>query len=175
MPKYRKMLNDWDAPYLQAIIQWTVTQSKTTLAYWTTDYAESVMLPVWEKYCPEDPRPRNAVVAARQWLKGEIKLPAAKAAILECHSAARDTEGTPAACAAARAIGQSASVIHSARHCIGLPLYGALAVAYDVLGADASWDELSQYAAGECDRMLQALKDRSVESEQNPARIDWKC
>lgn len=175
MPKYRKMLNDWDAPCLQAIIQWVVTQSKPTLAYWATDYAEGVILPVWEKYYPEDLRPRNAVFAARQWLKGEIKLPAAKAVIMECHSAARDAEGRPAACAAARAIGQSASVIHSARHCIGLPLYGALAVSYDVLGADASWDELSQYAAGECDRMLQALKDRSVENEQNPARIDWKC
>lgn len=175
MSKYRKMLNDWEAPYLQAIIKQVETQSKSTLAHWVAEYAESMMLPIWEKHYPEDPRPRNAVAAARQWLAGEIKLPQAKALILECHSSAREAEGTPAACAAARAVGQSASVIHSARHCIGLPLYGALAAAYDALGPDAPWADLSQYAAGECERMLQALKDRSVEHEPDPVRIDWKC
>ncbi len=175
MPRYRKMLNDWDAPYIQSLVKLIETQSKETLALWAADYAQKTMIPLWTKHSPEDLRPLNALSAAKQWLAGEIKLPQAKVAILECHAAARDAEDAPAAQAAARAIGQSASTIHSARHCIGLPLYGAMAVAYDTLGADASWAELEKCAAQECGRMLRALEAVSVENEKKPAKIDWKC
>ncbi len=176
MPKTtRKMLSDWNAPYLQALVKVIETQSKVTLANWAIDYSERVLLPIWNKYQPDDLRPRNAIDAARAWLTGSIKLPQAKPVILECHEAARAAEGHSAAQAAARAIGQSASTIHSATHCIGLPLYGALAVVYDALGSNVAWTQLEQYAAGECGRMLEALKAVAVENEPNPAKIDWKC
>ncbi len=55
----------------------------------------------------------------------------AKKVILDAHAAAREAEANPAAQAAARAIGQAASTIHSATHSLGLPLYGSLAIAYD--------------------------------------------
>ena len=118
---------------------------------------------------------QKQVNAARQWLSGAIKLPQAKAAILECHSAARESGGSPVAQAAARAIGQCASTVHSARHCIGLAFYGALAVAYDRLGTDAPWIQIEQCAAEECGHMLAALHAVSVENEPNPAKINWKC
>ena len=175
MPNARKMLSNWDAPYIQALVKAIGTQSKSTLAHWAVDYAQGILLPIWKKFDPEDTRPEAALVAARRWLSGEIKLPEAKAQILLCHEAARESQRSPAAQAAARAIGQSASTIHSARHCIGLPLYGALAVAYDTLGTKASWAELEVFAAEECARMLDALRAVSVENEPNPARIDWKC
>ena len=175
MPKSRKMLNDWDAPYLQALIKAIETQSKQTLANWSIDYAEHVLLPIWQKSFPDDLRPFEAIVDARSWLRGEIKLPEAKRTILSCHESARNAEGRPAAQAAARAIGQSASTIHSARHCIGLPLYGALSVAYDALGFQATWDDLEARAADEAGRMLQALIAVSDPAEPNPAHIDWKC
>jgi hypothetical protein len=175
MPKARKMLNDWDAPYIQSLVRLIETRSKSTLAHWAINYSEHVLLPLWSKHCPDDLRPHKAIHAAREWLSGEIKLPEAKKAILECHEAAREAEGNPAAQAAARAIGQSASTIHSAGHCIGLALYGALAVAYDTLGTRAAWEQLEQYAGEECGRMLDALRAVAVEDEQNPARISWKC
>jgi len=175
MPKRRKMLSDWDAPYIQSLVKLIETQSKATLANWAVDYAETVLLPLWSKLNPEDPRPANALNAARQWLSGTIKLPQAKKAILECHGAARENDGNPVAQAAARAIGQSASTIHSARHCMGLPLYGALAIAYDKLGTNAPWEELEECAAHECGRMLEALHAVAAETEPNPAKIDWKC
>ncbi|MDD2331847.1 MAG: hypothetical protein PHI68_04240, partial [Candidatus Cloacimonetes bacterium] len=81
----------------------------------------------------------------------------------------------PTAQAAARAIGQCASTIHSARHCIGLALYGALALAYHALGAKAAWKDLERHAAAECARMLDALKAVSRPNEPNPARIKWQC
>ena len=175
MPKARKMLNNWDAPYLQALMRLIETQSKVTLANWAVDYAEQVMLPLWSKNYPADLHPQKALAAARQWLAGAIKLPQAKAAILECHAAAREAATNPVAQAAARAIGHSASTIHSARHCIGLALYGAVAVAYDLLGADAPWEQVEQCAADECGRMLETLRAVAVENEPNPAEINWKC
>jgi hypothetical protein len=175
MPKARKMLSDWDAPYIQSLVIRIETQSKVTLVNWVVDYAGQILLPLWFKYYPEDLRPQNALRAAREWLSGAIKLPEAKMAILECHAAARDADANPVAQSAARAIGQSASTIHAASHCIGLALYGALAVAYDALGTDAPWGELEQYAASECGHMLEALCAVAVENEPNPAKISWKC
>jgi len=175
MPKARKMLSDWNAPYIQALMKLIETQSKSTLAHWAVDYAEQSILPLWNKHYPEDQRPQNALHAAREWLSGSIKLPQAKTSILECHAAAREADTNPVAQAAARAIGQCASTIHSARHCIGLALYGALAVAYDTLGTNASWKALEQCAADECWRMLDALQAVSVKDEPNPAKIVWKC
>lgn len=175
MPKVRKMLSDWNAPYIQSLVKLIETQSKATLAQWAVDYAERVLLPLWSRHCPDDPRPQSALNAAREWLSGAIKLPRAKAEILECHAAAREAEGSPVAQAAARAIGQSASTIHSARHCIGLALYGALAVAYDRLGTDVPWVQIEQCAAEECRRMETALRAAAVKNEPNPAKIDWKC
>jgi hypothetical protein len=151
------------------------TQSKTTLANWAVDYSETEILPLWKNVYPDDLRPQNALKAAREWLVGAIKLPQAKKEILACHGAAREAEGNPVAQAAARAIGQSASTIHSAQHCIGLAFYGALAVAYDQLGTDAPWVQIEQCAAAECARMEAALRLIAVENEPSPAKIDWKC
>lgn len=175
MAKSRKMLPNWEALYLQPLVKLIETQSKQTLAIWAVDYAERVLLPVWNKYDPKDRHPQGAIFAAREWLSGAIKLPQAKKAILDCHASAREADANPAAQAAARAIGQSASTIHAAGHCIGLALYGALAAAYDALGADAPWDQLEAYAAAECGRMLEALRAVAVENEPNPAKISWKC
>jgi hypothetical protein len=158
MPKTRKMLSDWDAQYIQSLVELIETQSKTTLVIWAVDYSEQILLPLWIKYYPDDLHPQNALIAAREWLAGVIKLPLVKSAILECHAAAREADANPVAQAAARAIGQSASTVHSARHCIGLALYGAVAVAYDTLGMNAPWEQVEQCAADECGRMLSALR-----------------
>ncbi len=174
MLKVRKMLSDWKAPYIQSLMKLIETQSKATLASWAVDYSEQVILPLWCKYNSNDLRPQNALNAAREWLSGAIKLPKVKAEILECHAAAREAEGNPVAQAAARTIGQCSSTIHSARHCIGIAFYGALAVAYDRLGIGAPWEQIEQCAAEECERMLDALRTVAVENEPNPAKIDWK-
>jgi len=175
MPKYRKMLTDWNAPYMQSLVALVETQSKETLIRWCTDYAEAQLLPLYETAYPGDTRPFAAITAARTWLTGEIKLPQAKPLILACHEAAREAEGNPTAQSAARAIGQAASTIHAPTHCVGLALYGALAVAYDTLGIDAPWPDLEQAAAIECGNMEAALRKIAVPDEPNPAKLNWKC
>lgn len=175
MAKYRKMLSDWYAPYLQSLIQLIETQSKETLMDWVLGYAEERILPLWKKHYPEDGRPEAALRAAWDWRKKKVKLTEAKKIILDCLAAARDVEGNPVAQAAARALAQSASIIHVARHCIGLPLYGAVAVAYDEAGIDAPWKEVEEAAAREVGRMEAALRKIAVPDEPNPAKIDWNC
>jgi hypothetical protein len=93
----------------------------------------------------------------------------------ECHAAAREAEGSPAAQAAARTCGQAAATIHAPAHSLGLALYGALAIAYDKLGADADWDALVYAAAGECAKMEAALRAVAVEDELKSAKINWNC
>jgi hypothetical protein len=151
------------------------TQSKETLLNWVLDYAKRAIMPLWIKYYPGDPRPKAALDAADDWRMGKIKLPQAKKFILDCHAAAREADGNPVAQAAARAISQAASTIHSSSHCLGLPLYGALAVAYEEQGEGAPWSSLEKRAGKECERMLDALLSVSIEAETNPAKIDWNC
>lgn len=170
------MLNDINAPYLQALMRLIETQSKTTLANWSIDYTQTHILPIYEKAYPNDNRCEHVLSAAKQWLAGKVKLPYVKNIILnECHKAAREADENPAAQAAARTCGQAAATIHSPRHSIGLALYGALAVAYGKLGKDAPWDKLTKVAAKECEKMEDALRAVAVENEPNPAKINWKC
>lgn len=175
MAKARKMLTNWDSPVIQALIAQIETQSKATLAHWALDEAKEHLLPLWQKDFPEDMRPDQAIQGAKDWLEGKVKLPQVKPLILQCHAAAREAEGWSIARGAARAIGQCASTIHSPRHCIGLPLYGALALARDQLGPDADWKALEAASEKMCERMLDTLKERSVEEEPNPAKIQWRC
>jgi len=152
------------------------TQSKTTLANWCIDYTNKKILLIYEKAYPNDARCKHALDAAKEWLDGKVKLPYVKNIILnECHVAAREADDTPAAQAAARTCGQAAATIHAPTHSLGLALYGALAVAYDTLGADASWGALVKAAAVECGKMEAALRAVSVENEPNPAKMNWKC
>lgn len=175
MPKPRKMLSDYNTPYIQSLMKLIETQSKPTLAHWAINYAEAELLPLYKETYPADTRPEEALNAARRWLSSEIKLPEAKPIILACHGAARDADPNPIAQASARAIGQCASTIHSPRHCIGLAFYGALALAYHELGIDAPWDDLEAFAGAECERMRKALEDVAVPDEPNPAKISWTC
>jgi hypothetical protein len=175
MKKYRKMLSNWQAAPIEGLMRLIETQSKETLANWAVDYAEANFLPIYVKQYPLDDRPKLALEYARKWLKKEVKLPEAKKYILDCHQVANEAAENPAAQAAARAIGQSASSIHSAMHSLGLALYGGVAVAYDQLGMDKPWAEYEDFALQECEKMLAALQAVAVENEPNPVKVKWFC
>ncbi len=175
MPKLRKMLGAADSPYIVSLMRRIETQSKATICKWCIDYAAEHMLPLYRKHCPQDPRPQNAIDAAREWLAGKIKLPAAKVHILAVHTAARELEDNPVAQAAARAIGQAASAIHAPTHSLGVAFYGAAAVAYDRIGLHETAQTYDQIAAEECAKYEAALTAVAVENEPNPAKVNWRC
>lgn len=175
MAKLRKMLGAADSPYILSLMRLIETQSKATIASWCLDYAEASIMPIYKKSYPDDKRPELALNAARDWLDGKIKLPAVKALILDVHAAAREAEGNPAAQAAARALGQAASVVHVATHSLGLAFYGAAAVAYDRVGISETPQVYDLIAAEECSKMEVALRAIAIENEEKPAKINWNC
>ncbi len=175
MTKPRKMLCNLEADYTQALMRLIETQSKATLANWALDYAEANYLPIYLKYYPEDSRPKAAIAGAREWLAGKVKLPVVKPLILATHAAAREAEAIPQAQAAARAIGQAASSIHSATHSLGLAFYGATAVAYEGYGTQASPQVYEKVTEEETLRVTEALQAVAVENEPNKAKVKWYC
>jgi hypothetical protein len=152
------------------------TQSKDTIRKWCLDYAETTVLPIFEKYCPNDERPRNAIKAAHDYLDGKVKFPVVKNIILnECHAAARELESNPAAQAAARAVGQGSAVVHTLTHSLGLFFYAAAAVAYDRVGIEATDEVYVKIAEEICLDYTNALCAVAVENEPNPAKLKWNC
>ncbi|MFC2077700.1 putative immunity protein [Candidatus Bipolaricaulota bacterium] len=89
-------------------------QNYRVLALWAADCAERV-LPIFEAQYPDDDQPRQAIEAARAWVRAGIAVSEARAAAFAAHAAARATDD-PAARAAARAAGHSAATAHVADH-----------------------------------------------------------
>lgn len=172
----RKMLGKADSPYIVSLMRLIETQSKATIAKWCMDYTEAHILPIYNKYYPDDNRPQSAIFAARDWFEGKKKLPEVKDVILNsCHAAAREAEGNPAAQAAARACGQASACFHTPTHSLGLAFYGSAAIAYDRVGLGESAEVYDAIAAEECAKMEAALAAVAVENEPNPAKINWGC
>jgi len=177
MPKkLRKMLGDVNAPSTIALKDLIDTQSKDTIQKWCLGYAENKILPIFEKYCPGDNRPRNAIDAAHDYLNGKVKFILVKDIILnECHTAARELDSNPTAQAAARAVGQGSAVIHTLTHSLGLFFYAAAAIAYDCVGIDAADEVYTGIAEEVCLDYTNALRAIAVENEPNPAKLKWNC
>ncbi len=174
--KLRKMLGDANGPGTVRLMRLIDTQSKATICGWCMDYAEAHFLPIFERRCPGDERPRRALTAARDYLNGDVKFPVVKQLILnECHAAARELDADPAAQAAARVVGQAAAVVHTLSHSLGLYFYGAAAVAYDRIGLEASAEAYAAIADEVCADVTAALEAVAVENEPNPAKIKWYC
>lgn len=174
--KPRKMLGDVNAPSTAVFKRLMETQSKAAICSWCIGYAETSILPIFERRRPNDDRPRNALNAARGYLGGKVKFPVVKHIILnECHAAARELDADPAAQAAARACGQGASVVHTLSHAIGIYFYGAAAVAYDRVGPGAAAGVYDAIAEEVCADMTASLRAIAVEDEPNPAKIKWTC
>ncbi|GAA0037147.1 putative immunity protein [Brevibacterium metallidurans] len=96
------------------------------LALWAADCAEHV-LPFFAAVAPDDPRPSEAIAAARSWAAGQMPMMTARAAGGHAMGAARPLTG--AARFAAYAAGQAACVGHVAEHDLGAAAYAIKAVA----------------------------------------------
>lgn len=104
---------------------------------------------------------RVAYGAGRLWARGVIKMPVAKVAILAAHAAARAAY-SPVACAAARAVAQAVSTVHTPKHAMGVVYYGLTAIAL-AKGGDKNCDEIT----AEVERML-AVIDGYAQNEPSP-------
>ncbi|MDR3120820.1 MAG: hypothetical protein LBU58_05745 [Clostridiales bacterium] len=171
--KLRKTLCYSDAPYIVSLTRLIETQSKPTIISWCVDYAGRYYLPIWEKYAPDDTRPRIALEMARRWLSKEVKCQTVRDAAWDSHLAAKDRTAYPAAEAAARAIANAALTCHVATHSIRVAFYGVAAVAYDRAGLCEPPEIYDAIASDECARFEAALRAIAVEDEPNPVPCKW--
>lgn len=111
-----------------------------TLAVWTIDCVERVLLYFEEKF-PEDPRPWQAIETLQAWIDtGAFKMAVIRKASLTSHAAARDVGEDNAARSAAHAAGQAVATAHVPTHSIGAAIYALQAIhrATDASDADAA-------------------------------------
>ena len=130
-----------DSLLLPDLCQLIAQANRRALILWALELAEETARELAEKY-PEDHRPREAIAASGAWASGEIKMPIAKQAILNCHAMAKELTN-PADIARCHAVGQACSVVHTAGHALGYPLYALTAIVLE-LGLDDCRDFIEQ-------------------------------
>jgi hypothetical protein len=139
------------------------------LALWAASCAEHV-LPLFEAVRPDDPRPRQAIEAARAWVRGELPMMQARAEGGHAMGAARDLSG--AARHAAYAAGQAGAVAHVAAHDLGAAAYAIKAVR-----AAAPEDEAVAAGRRECrwqrDQLPAAVRELVLDDQRRRNELCW--
>jgi hypothetical protein len=139
------------------------------LSLWAALCAEHV-LHLFESVQPADPRPRQAIVQIRAWVRGEITMSQSRAAGGHAMAAARVLTG--AARHAAFAAGQAAVVAHVAAHELG-------AAAYAIKAARAAVPAAEAENAGrlECrwqrEQLPDAIRDLVLDDQRLRNEICW--
>ena len=137
------------------------------LAGWAADCAEHV-LPLFTHRRPDDERPRLAIEAARAWSRGEITAGEARAAAVQAHAAARDSDEVVAR-AVARASGHAVATAHMADHSLGAAVYAVNAVklASPTHDAGMAGDREHQWQR---ERLPEAVRELVVSAEETRSR-----
>ena len=130
-----------DSLLLTDLCQLIAQANRRALILWALELAGKTTWELAEKY-PEDHRPQEAIAASRAWAAGEIKMPRAKRAILNCHAMAKELTN-PADIARCHAVGQACSVVHTVGHALGYPMYELTAIVLEQ-GLDNCRDTVEQ-------------------------------
>lgn len=101
-------------------------QNHRTMALWAFEFADEAVQRLSERY-PSETRLKSAVLTAKDWAAGKVKMPAARRAILQAHAAAREAS-SPEDIALCHAVGQACSVVHARGHAVGFPIYDLTAI-----------------------------------------------
>ena len=174
MPKLRKMLGDVNAKECLDLMQLIETQSVRTLATWAVGYAKNNYLWIYEDAAAGDLKPREAVTACEEYLKGHKELKDIKPVIKEAAKLGREVKD-PAAQAVARAVATACAAVQTPTSTLGFLFYGAAALAYKTEGLDKSAVFYEGFACAEFKKALDSLRLVSVPGEKNPAKIRWNC
>jgi hypothetical protein len=129
------------------------------LALWAAECAEHV-LGLFETVRPDDVRPRQAIEAARSWVRGDEPMMRTRAAGGHAMGAARDLRGAPRF--AAYAAGQAAVVAHVAEHDLGAAAY---AIKEELVRQEeCRWQR---------DRLPDAVRELVLEDQRRRNDICW--
>lgn len=124
----RKLLYTRGSECIQPLRALVERQTHRALVAWALECAKRP-LAFFEERVLQDLRPREALARSAAWARGEIKMPAARNAILAAHRAAGEARAADqAAEAAARAVGHACATVHAETHALGLAYYWLTAV-----------------------------------------------
>lgn len=126
-------------------------QSRRVVTLWALELAGEGA-EVFARAYPNEPRPGRAVEAARAWAVGEITMPLAKRAILDCHALAKELTDL-AGIARCHAIAQGCSVVHTTGHAMGLPIYELTAIVRE-LGVDNCTEAVQERGQAYVEKLL---------------------
>ncbi len=141
LKRHNQILFSRDSLLLAELSRLIEQTNRRALVLWALELAEETARELAENY-PEDHRPQEASTASRAWAAGEIKMPRAKRAILSCHAMAKELTN-PADIARCHAVGQACSVVHTAGHALGYPMYELTSIVLD-LGLEEYRDPIEQ-------------------------------
>ena len=143
-------------------------ESRITVVAWALALGEEIAALLAARY-PGEKRLREASVAAKQWAAGEIRMPQARRAILDCHRLARELSSAEDA-ALCHALAQGCSTVHSVGHAMGLPIYELTALVRR-LGPETCTDAVQRRVCEYSERLVQA---RAYARSQGWAAFLWQ-
>ena len=154
-------------PFWLLCYNWTMTnatkfenpepETHHKIALWAANCAEHV-LPIFEAANANDKRPRLAITALREWVRGERTMVSCRQAAFAAHDAAREATDS-AAVAAARAAGQAVAVAHMYTHSPHAADYAAKAakLAAPKASAEDTWAAERQWQWGQLEADLRGI------------------
>lgn len=140
-----------DGAFLQDLSTLCKGVNHRVLSLWALELAGESADMLKLKY-PAETRPAEAVLAAKDWAAGRMKMRAAQRKILDCHAFAKeiDSKEDIATC---HAIGQACAVVHTAGHAMGYPLYDLTAIVHRY-GIDQCIEPVERRKQEYLDRLL---------------------
>lgn len=124
----RQILFSKDSELLAELEFLISSQNRKAVTLWALDLSEESAEKIIKKY-PTEKAVIEAVQFSKIWAQGNIKMPAAKKKILECHAVAKRLENKEDI-ACVHAIAQGCSVVHTVKHAIGYPIYDLTSIIY---------------------------------------------
>lgn len=151
LKKKNQILFPKDCAFLQELSAMLQHASHRVVTLWALDLAGESAERLGEKY-PHESRPAEAVLAARDWAAGRIKMRTAQRKILDCHELAKELE-CKEDIAICHAIGQACSVVHTAGHAMGYPMYDLTSIVHQY-GFDGCIDAVELRKQAYLDKLL---------------------
>ena len=130
------------SPCLERLSQMLGEVDHRTTVLWALSFVPDMVQQLEVRH-PGEMRPSLALSSAWAWARGEIRMREAQRRILDCHALAKELDD-PVDVALCHAIGQACSVVHTAGHALGLPMYELTAIVLSS-GFDAVGPRIVEY------------------------------
>ncbi len=170
----KKTLGELNSDCIQSLMTTIESQSEKTISTWAINYANDVILPIFNNLC-DDNRCSETINAGLRYLNNEMTKKDVREFIKSSQDCARENAKNPVVQACARAISQAVATIHKPTNSLALAFYGSAGIVYNMVGLDKAVDEYNKLAEIEITKMENALKQIAIENESNKVKIDWNC